>query len=103
MQYTEIDEDLDWYFVSEDGNDSIALYRLDFNYVTDLEEWEVGETYEIEVTYEDVTTQFSIEVIPNSIESIEYEPASPFKLTKGVDGYWDDDVLDSRCSRIPGR
>lgn len=68
----------EWYFVPEGGGTPID-YREDMTIEEPKNQvaWEAGQTYNIAVTYDGMSTSIPVQIIPNSVERIEYEPADP--------------------------
>ncbi|MBQ9060219.1 MAG: hypothetical protein IJ128_03660, partial [Firmicutes bacterium] len=86
------DEDLEEsrYFVSENGEDLIDFYDLEFS--TDDNEWSAGDEANLTVTYKGRETAFSMQVRA-PIVRIEYIPAKDYVVYEGVgeedeDGFW---------------
>ena len=74
------------YFECE-GEEAIPLEAIEISSDQD-NTWEVGK-HLFTVSYMGITCKLDIEIVENSVKSIQFDPAKPIQLIENLDGDWD--------------
>lgn len=73
-------------FYDDEGND--PEYEVSFNTNQIDAHWRLGENT-VEVEYAGLTTEITVEILENPVESIEYVPVSPYTIIENTNGNYD--------------